>query len=187
MDPIVDEAGNKTWCNEAGEIHRDGDLPAVELACGSKMWFANGLRHRKGNPAIELSNGFKLWSKFGKVHREDGPACMSEGEGGSKDWWFNGVRHREDGPAVIYSHGRKEWWLNGKQYTEEGFNNRKNDKKTRRVKVEIEKQNLSKPIGYSILCHSLSLALKEIGCPNVRIDHKGSDEKNEIFSIEVKK
>ena len=39
---VIDEFGNKRWYNEAGQRHRDNDLPAVEYADGSKFWHQNG-------------------------------------------------------------------------------------------------------------------------------------------------
>ena len=34
------------WVN--GKKHREGGLPAVERASGSKLWYVNGERHREG-------------------------------------------------------------------------------------------------------------------------------------------
>jgi hypothetical protein len=97
-----------------GVLHREDDLPAVELNNGTKEWWKNGLRHRDNNlHAIEDSDGNKEWYKNGERHRDgDFPACVWND--GTKSWWKNGERHRDgDLPAVetIYD---KEWWKNGK-------------------------------------------------------------------------
>ena len=54
-------------------IHRDGGLPAVEYAHGSKEWRVNEQRHRDGGlPAIEKENGDKEWWVNGKQYRVGG-------------------------------------------------------------------------------------------------------------------
>lgn len=41
-----------------GELHRDGDKPAIIYSDGSRRWFKNGEYHREGNkPAIIYSDG----------------------------------------------------------------------------------------------------------------------------------
>lgn len=82
----IDVLGNKSWQNEAGKLHREADLPAVELATGDKEWYVNGLRHREAGPAMVYA-------------------------GGSEVWYLNGKLHREDGPAVEYASGTKRWYL----------------------------------------------------------------------------
>ena len=83
-----------------------------------KEWYLNGRCHREGGlPAVEWADGSKLWYLNDKRHREDGPAY--EGADGSKEWYLNDKLHREDGPAVERPDGSKEWWLNGKRVTEE--------------------------------------------------------------------
>jgi len=45
-------------------IHDQGrqeDGPAVELANGTKEWWANGNRHREDGPAAEYADGSKEW------------------------------------------------------------------------------------------------------------------------------
>ena len=82
----IDENGNKCWYNDKGDLHRENDLPALELVSGDKHWFLNG-----------------------EMHRETGPAC--EYADGNKIWYLNGERHRVDGPAVEHADGSKEWWV----------------------------------------------------------------------------
>lgn len=51
---IEDENGDKYWYKK-GLLHRDGDLPAVELSNGTKAWYKDGLLHRDDDlPAIVL-------------------------------------------------------------------------------------------------------------------------------------
>jgi hypothetical protein len=83
------EAGNKFWCNDKGQLHRE-DGPAIVWEDGSKEWWINDELHRLDGPAIEYSNGTKCW-------------------------YINGKRHRVDGPAIEYSDGKKEWYINDNQ------------------------------------------------------------------------
>jgi len=41
-NPRVDSSGNKVWYNKVGQLHREGDLPAVEWSGGYKEWWING-------------------------------------------------------------------------------------------------------------------------------------------------
>ena len=86
-----DKDGNCVWYLN-GKRHRDGGLPAIEWASGSKEWWVNGKQHRDGGlPAVEWANG-------------------------SKQWWINDKRHRDDGlPAIEYVDGNKQWWIDGKR------------------------------------------------------------------------
>lgn len=88
----INEDGDKLWMNAAGELHRDGGLPAVERANGNKQWWVNGARHRDGGlPAVDRFDG-------------------------DKEWWVNGVLHRDGGlPAIEFTFGFKQWWIHGVQ------------------------------------------------------------------------
>jgi hypothetical protein len=95
-----------------GELHRDGDFPAVERANGTKFYYKNGELHREdGLPAVEYSDGSKEWRIHGKLHRKDGPAREIEG---NKEWYLDGKLHRKDGPAIEWRWGQKEWYINGR-------------------------------------------------------------------------
>lgn len=87
---VRDQAGH-------GDLHSDGDEPAVVYANGTKWWYRHGKIHRDNAPAI-------LWWN------------------GVEEWWRNGVRHRSGGPAVTYPNnpnvdpqlrGQKQFWANG--------------------------------------------------------------------------
>ncbi len=82
--------GYVEWRNAGGQIHRDGDLPAVEAKDGSKYWHQNGKLHRDGGlPAIEFPDGTKEWYQNGRYHR-DGDLPAIEWADGTKEWWING-------------------------------------------------------------------------------------------------
>lgn len=50
--------GTQQWSNEAGQLHREGDLPAVIYPDGSQEFWENDRLHRAGGlPAVILSNG----------------------------------------------------------------------------------------------------------------------------------
>jgi hypothetical protein len=74
-------------------LYRDGDLPAIEYASGSKMWCKNGQVHRDNDlPAFEGANGGKEWRISGKLHRDnDLPAI--EWPNGDKLWFKNDARY----------------------------------------------------------------------------------------------
>ena len=73
-----------------GQLHRDGDLPAVIYPTGGQEFYKNGQRHRDGDlPAYIRPDGMQMFYK-------------------------NGQRHRDgDLPAVIYPNGTKEFYKNG--------------------------------------------------------------------------
>ena len=111
---MVNWKGVVKWISSNGEVHRDGDLPAVEWPDGQKEWYRNGLLHRDGGqPAVELSHGTKLWYQNDELHR-DGDLPAIEYVNGTKKWYRNGQPHRDGNqPAVEWSDGTKEWWVNG--------------------------------------------------------------------------
>ena len=100
---IIDEGGNKRWCNSKGKRHRE-DGPAIEFLNGNKAWLINGKFHREDGPAIERTDGYKAW-------------------------FINDERHREDGPAIEYTGGCKVWYLNGVEYTEQEYKKKMRSKK----------------------------------------------------------
>jgi len=56
--PVVDDAGNKYWCNKEGEFHRVLG-PAIIRKNGSEEWRINGTLHRIGGPAVTSKKGLK--------------------------------------------------------------------------------------------------------------------------------
>jgi hypothetical protein len=109
--------GTKIWSNMKGELHRLGDLPAIEYKNGDKHWYENDKHHRLGGlPAIEYADGGKEWYENGERHRIGGlPAA--EYADGDKHWFENGECHRLGGlPAIEYANGSKGWYVNGKRH-----------------------------------------------------------------------
>ena len=101
--------------NENGDLHRDGDLPAMESVNGDKHWYVNGKLHRDGGlPAIVWADGDKHWYVNGKLHRADDMPSV-EYKNGNKMWCRHGILHRDNGrPALEHSNGDKYWYVNGK-------------------------------------------------------------------------
>ena len=56
----TDKFGATFHYNSAGQLHRDGGLPAVEWDDGTKEYYVNDELHREGGlPAIEDADGYK--------------------------------------------------------------------------------------------------------------------------------
>ena len=54
--------GTKYWRNKKGNLHRDGDLPAVIYADGTKSYYKNGNCHREGGkPAMITKKRYEYW------------------------------------------------------------------------------------------------------------------------------
>ena len=50
-----------------GQLHREGDKPAVIYASGTKYWLWHGKCHREGDkPSMIYADGTKLWYIHGK-------------------------------------------------------------------------------------------------------------------------
>jgi hypothetical protein len=114
----INKHGEHRWYNRAGQLHRDGDLPAFISADGAQHWYKEGKWHRDGDlPAIICADGRQDWYKEGKWHRDgDLPAIICAN--GDQQWYKEGTRHRDgDLPAVIYAGGKKIWYKNDIQYT----------------------------------------------------------------------
>ena len=87
---ITDNAGIQKWLVN-GQLHRDGDLPAVIHPSGRKEYYQNGRLHRDNDqPAITETDGRMEWYVFGLHHRDN------------------------DAPAVIQANGCRQWFQNGK-------------------------------------------------------------------------
>ena len=58
----IDACGDKSWRNEAGDLHRLNDLPAVICANGTKEWWVDGKLHRLNDlPARIWANSMQEW------------------------------------------------------------------------------------------------------------------------------
>jgi hypothetical protein len=108
--------GKQTWYNE-GNIHRDGDLPAIIRPGGNQEWYKKGRLHRDGDlPAIMLADGDQEWYTEGKLHR-DGDLPGAIYANGDQYWFKEGKQHRNgDLPAVIFADGQQAWYKEGKRY-----------------------------------------------------------------------
>lgn len=91
---VVIKNGNTTYYNAAGQVHRDGGLPAYVGATGVQQWVVNGLLHREGGPAYVVPGKVEYYFRNGKKHRIDGPAVV--GADGLCRWFING--HKMAGP-----------------------------------------------------------------------------------------
>ena len=155
----VSENGDKRWYVD-GKCHREGGLPAIELADGHKEWYVDGKLHREeGLPAIELANGDKKWYVDGLYHRDGGLPAV-ELANGDKKWWVNGKRHREGGlPAVELANGDKEWWVNGVRYYPNRWTLQPliNDMVGQECVISLETIQKDSEVCKCGVCHSLSL------------------------------
>lgn len=98
--------GNEVWYNDDGEVHRDGDEPAIICLDGSLYFYKNGKRHRDGdNPAIIHDTGEEFFYKDGKMHRTIGPAFS---RGDYEEWWYEGhfiAYNKEDFEKTLSQRG----------------------------------------------------------------------------------
>lgn len=54
--------GTRMWFDSKGELHRDGDMPAIVFDDGSMSWRRHGKFHRDGNqPAHVMADGSQQW------------------------------------------------------------------------------------------------------------------------------
>jgi len=120
--PTNDDDEYLEWMDRAGQFHREDDLPArVWVDKGVEAWYWHGELHRDGDkPAVVHETGEQRWFIHGKKHRIGRPADITDS---SEVWYKDGELHRTDGPAVNELNGTyQEWWIDGKKYTEEEFN-----------------------------------------------------------------
>ena len=86
------------YYNSAGQRHRDGGLPAIERADGTKEFWVNDRLHRDGGlPAIKRADGYKAYFVNGQLHRDGGLPAI-EWAGGTKAYYVNGVFIRREEP-----------------------------------------------------------------------------------------
>ena len=84
----IDEHGNIEWKNKAGELHRTNG-PAIEWADGGKFWYCNGELHRDGDlPAVEFANGkVEYWRHGIEGFPSDGVSSPTHYEVEGKQLW----------------------------------------------------------------------------------------------------
>jgi len=107
--------GMMEYRNKKGQVHRDGDKPAVIEPGGGKVWYKNGIKSRDNDlPAAEYPHAKYWYGLQGHKHRDnDLPAV--EFTNGSKHWYRYGDLHREGKPAVIDSDGTIQYWERGRR------------------------------------------------------------------------
>lgn len=84
-----------------GACCRNFDLPAVEYADGTRIWY-------KENP--KRGEGFGQRSEI--QHRVGGASAIYAN--GVEHWMQNGVFHRDDGEPAFVSKTILKWYVNGK-------------------------------------------------------------------------
>jgi hypothetical protein len=105
-----------------GELHRDGDQPAIIFDSGRKEWYANGIPYREnGLPHAENLDGTREWYE---VSRENGRIVWDTAiyeTNTWKGWYSEGVPHRDERdseglllPALIRYNGIDEYYIHGK-------------------------------------------------------------------------
>lgn len=111
--------GSKVWSyTEDGKqiIHRDGDLPAVEMPNGTAIYYWEGAKHREKGPCyINLgAKGTQIreeWMYIGQRHNPSGPAVIRGN--GTKEWYFRGLPHNYNGPCIVTTYGRLSYAIHG--------------------------------------------------------------------------
>lgn len=123
---ITDRHGAVRYLNEFGELHREGDLPAVVSMHGT-FYYKNGALHRDNGPAY-IGSMQEVYYKNGMIHREgDLPAITHfiKNDKGEKqimaeEYYKNGVLHRDNAPALMWSTGSYQHYKNGKFHNDKG-------------------------------------------------------------------
>ncbi len=83
-----DSVRKQKWMRK-GDLHRSGDLPAIEWDYGLKEWWWKGRRHRNNNPA-RISDFCETWFFHGKPHRTGGgPVYNWKDE--EREWYMDMV------------------------------------------------------------------------------------------------
>ncbi len=114
--PTITLDGAQYWYKE-GQLHRDGDLPAIIYTMGTQVWCKHDKLHRDGDqPAIIHADGAKVWCKHDKYHRDgDLPAVIHAD--GAQAWYKHDKCHRDgDLPSVIHADGSQEWFQHGNRH-----------------------------------------------------------------------
>jgi len=118
MIRCVESLCGKHWM-KGNVLHRDNDLPAIEVNTGAKYWYVDGKRHRAGEPARIDTDGSMWWYEDDLSHRVGGPAIIRSGV--SSSWIVRGKLHRVEGPAIVDVSGDEHWYLNGERHRSDGF------------------------------------------------------------------
>lgn len=122
---ITDSRGVVRYLNEFGQLHRDGNLPAV-IDRQNLEYYQYGELHRENGPAV-INDNQEVYYRHGLKHREDGPAVehfIKDDNGNkelmSQEYYRDGELHREHGPALIWTTGSYQHYRHGKLHNENG-------------------------------------------------------------------
>lgn len=120
--PAVEfQGGDLEWWRH-GQLHRDGDEPAIEIKDGGSMtqWAFPRANSRKLSPFL-LVPGTKVWASYGLVHRDAGPAFEMPLSPGNvyQEYWRKGRLHNSNGPAV-QSNSIQIYYYHGLAHKAEG-------------------------------------------------------------------
>jgi hypothetical protein len=120
--PAVIGDKEQHWYKE-GLLHRSDDKPAV-IDGYYRGWFRNGLRHRTGDKPAVIDRNMVLYYENGNFHRTgDKPAVIHVGYNA---WYESGMRHRGGDKPAIVERSTLEWWeyddyIYGKYRSEENI------------------------------------------------------------------
>lgn len=123
---LTDRHGITRYLNEFGQLHREGDLPAVDSYDKSE-YYKNGMLHRDEGPALKTSTQ-EAYYKHGVLHRDgDMPAVVhfiTDEKDNRKllcqEFYKEGVLHREKGPAIMWANGSYQHYQNGLMHNASG-------------------------------------------------------------------
>jgi len=113
--------GSVFYTDENGQFHRDGDLPAIEWADGSKDYYIHGEKYTPKDapqkPKVTVVDNPRNFSKEITVTYPDGTVVKGREYGNGEMHYFDkkGQVHRDgDKPAKIYPDGKLEWYIHGR-------------------------------------------------------------------------
>jgi hypothetical protein len=122
---MTDSNGTIRYLNEFGQLHRNGDLPAM-MSPTESIYYKNGLIHRENGPAVIRAHQ-QCYYKNGVLHRDgDLPAIINSGNIGedqkiySEVYYKHGQIHRDDGPAMMWSTGSYKYFKHDKVHNDAG-------------------------------------------------------------------
>jgi len=112
-----------------GEMHRDGDWPAlIETSKDNLLytvWYQHGKIHRDGDLPAHVRTGrswdCKKWYQHGEIHRDGDKPAEIDPNGWGISWYQHGKLHREgDKPTVIRDDCHMMWHQNGELHRDNG-------------------------------------------------------------------
>lgn len=131
--PAYQSSKVRKWYAD-GQLHRDGDKPAVVWRHGALEWWSRGKRHRD-NGKFALVHPCRIRNSSLAQSEEDMWRDLETMASvpSHMEWWWNGQRHRVDNeqdpdgvdfehlPAVVSIGGNTEWWYLGERHRPGGL------------------------------------------------------------------